>query len=358
MKLLLVARRYPPDVRSGTETVFQSLAEQAQKHHAVRLVVGYTRDRSLVPEDAVAVEMRGLGRRQAWQALWWAAVRESRRFKPDVVLANSIEVPALGAPAVCIVHDLNFGTDRRDVGTRARELFYRFKSRRLRAVVTVSQASMERLVEVGVPADRVSVIHNGVDLERFQPSSTQPLDGGLRFAYPSRILPGKGQHLAIDAFARLPKRLKQRSSLDIVGAVVDPVFLEQLKVQAYGLPVTFNTDVPAIAPFYQRADAVLFPTLMQEGFGFTAVEAMSCAKPVVWSEQPAIREATGGIGLPFASGQVEEMRDQMQRLIEEPGLVEKLGAQGREYVASHYAWPSVWKRYEDLLTQVAAQGKH
>lgn len=357
MKLLLVARRYPPDVRSGTETVFQSLAEQAQKHHAVRLVVGFTRDRSMVPEDAVAVDLRGLGRRQSWQALWWAAIRESRRFKPDVVLANSIEVPALGAPAVCIVHDLNFGIDRRDAGTRARELFYRFKSRRLKAVVTVSQASMERLVEVGVPAERIQVIHNGVDLERFQPSSTPPPEGGLRFTYPSRILPGKGQHLAIDAFARLPKRLKQRSSLDIVGAVVDPVFLDQLKVQAHGLSVTFNTDVPAIAPFYQRADVVLFPTLMQEGFGFTAIEGMACAKPVVWSEQPAIREATGGIGLPFQPGQVEQMRDQMQRLIEEPELVKKLGEQGRDYVASHYAWPSVWKRYEDLLTQVASQAK-
>ena len=357
MKLLLVARRYPPDVRSGTETVFQSLAEQAQKHHAVRLVVGYTRDRSMVPADAVAVDLRGLGRRQSWQALWWAAHRESRRFKPDVVLANSIEVPALGAPAVCIVHDLNFGVDRRDAGTRARELFYRFKSRRLKSVVTVSQASMDRLIEVGVPAERIQVIHNGVDLESFKPSSTEPPEGGLRFAYPSRILPGKGQHLAIDAFARLPKRLKQRSSLDIVGAVVDPVFLDQLKVQAHGLSVTFNTDVPSIAPFYQRADVVLFPTLMQEGFGFTAVEAMACAKPVVWTEQAAIREATGGIGLPFQAGQVEQMRDHMQRLIEEPKLVEELGAEGRNYVAAHYAWPAVWKHYEDLLTQVAAQAK-
>ena len=96
---------------------------------------------------------------------------------------------------------------------------------------------------------------------------------------------------------------------------------------------------------------------MQEGFGFTAIEGMACAKPVVWSEQPAIREATGGIGLPFQAGQVEQMRDQMQRLIEEPELVKKLGAEGRDYVASHYAWPAVWKRYEDLLSQVASQAK-
>ncbi|MED5370010.1 MAG: glycosyltransferase family 4 protein [Myxococcota bacterium] len=352
MKLLLVARRYPPDVRSGTETVFQSLVEQAREHHAVRLVVGYRRDRSLVPEDAVAVDLRNLGRRQSWQALWWAAARESRRFKPDAVLANSIEVPALGAPAVCIVHDLNFGLDRRDVGTRARELFYRFKSRRLRAVITVSEASKQRLVEVGVPQERVQVIHNGVDLQRFQPPDSPSSSGPFRFAYPSRILPGKGQHLAIDAFARLPKALKQKAHLDIVGAAVDKVFLDQLKVQAHGLNVSFNVDVPKIAPFYQRADVVLFPTLMQEGFGFTAVEGMACGKPVIWTEQPAIREATGGIGLSFASGDVAAMRDHMVRLMSEPELARELGDQGRRYVSAHYDWAQVWRSYERVLAEV------
>ena len=232
------------------------------------------------------------------------------------------------------------------------ELFYRFKSRRLRAVITVSEASKQRLVEVGVPQERVQVIHNGVDLQRFQPPDSPSSSGPFRFAYPSRILPGKGQHLAIDAFARLPKALKQKAHLDIVGAAVDKVFLDQLKVQAHGLNVSFNVDVPKIAPFYQRADAVLFPTLMQEGFGFTAVEGMACGKPVIWTEQPAIREATGGIGLSFASGDVAAMRDHMVRLMSEPELARELGDQGRRYVSAHYDWAQVWRSYERVLAEV------
>ena len=246
----MVARRYPPDVRSGTETVFKNLYEQARRRHEVQLVVGFKHGRNLVPPEAVAVDLRAANTGEAWRKLWWAALRAERKFEPDVVLANSIEVPTAGAPAVCIVHDLNFGVANRSWRTRARELFYSAKSRRLRKVVTVSRASAQRLQQVGVAPDKVEVIHNGVDLETFRPVPRKPSDPPdlVRFAYPSRILPGKGQHLAIDAVARLPKRYKRRAHLTVVGAVDDPVFLDQIKVQAWASPWTSTPTCRASRP--------------------------------------------------------------------------------------------------------------
>lgn len=353
MKILMVARRFPPDVRSGTETVFENLYARARRTHEVRLVVGYRHDRKGVPPEAVAVDLRGASTAQAWRRLWWAAFREGRRFSPDVVLANSIEVPTLGAPAACIVHDLNFGVASRSAGVRAREVFYRLKSTRLGAVVTVSGASRDRLIEVGVAPDRIHVVHNGVDLDTFREVPRRVLpdepEGFVRFAHPSRILPGKGQHLAIDAIARLPKRHKRRADLTVVGAVDDAVFFDQLKVQAWGQPVSLAGDVPEIAPYYQDADVVVFPTLMQEGFGFTAIEAMACGRPVIWSDQPAIREATGGIGLPVPEGDVEAIRAAMMTLMDDPDLRRRLGEEGRAFVQERYGWDGVWLRYERVL---------
>jgi len=351
MRILMVARRFPPDLHSGSETVFQNLYVQARRRHEVRLVVGFRRDRSLVPPEALAVDLRGAGKAESWRRLWTAAWREERRFSPQIVLANSIEVPTLGAPAVCIVHDLNFGVASRSAGVLARELFYRFKSHRLRRVVTVSRASQTHLERIGVPASRICVIHNGVDLDAFTPSA--PTNDRVRFAYPGRILPGKGQHLAIDALARLQARHKKKAHLDIVGAVCDRPFFDQLKVQAYGQPVTVTGDVPELASWYQRADVVLFPTLMEEGFGYTAIEAMACGKPVVWSEQPAIREATGGIGFPVPGGNVEAMRDTMVRLIADPELRQRVGDEGRRFVEERYSWAKVWQAYEALLEEAA-----
>jgi glycosyltransferase involved in cell wall biosynthesis len=353
MKLLMVARRYPPDVRSGTETVFENLYLQARERNEVRLVVGYRRDRELVPPEAVAVDLRHGRRLKGYASLWWTTRREIARFRPDAVLSNSIEAPVTGVPMAVIVHDLNFGRPESDqgLGIQGRRLYYRWKARGLSRVITVSEASRRNLLAAGLPAESTVAIRNGVDLARFVPPDGAGETGSERFvlAYPSRIIEGKGQHLAIDAVARLPAATKARVLLRIVGTAPDPRYLEYLHTQARGQPVEIHTDVPEIVPWYQRCDAVLFPTMMTEGFGFTAVEGMACGKPVIWSDQPPVREATGGIGLPFAMGDVQALRDAIARLVDDPERCERLGREGRAFVEGHYDWAGVWRHYESTL---------
>jgi len=357
MKILMAARRYPPDVWSGTETVFQNLYERARASHEVRLVVGWTRARELVPPEAVAVPLQGRGKAKAWASMARAIRAEVKRWEPDVVLSNSIEVPPTGVPTACIVHDLNFGRSNGDWESRAKAGFYGLRSRGLALVVTVSAASAEVLRRVGVSEDKICVIHNGVDTERFHPvdlALPEVHEDGrvVQIAFPSRILPGKGQHHALDAVARLPRLHKRRAHLTLVGAVADRVYLDQLRVQAYGQPVSIHTDVDDIVPFYQQADVVLFPTVMDEGFGFTAVEAMACGKPVIWFDQPAVREATGGIGVPVPRGDVDAMRWALRDLMDEPQRQADLGSAGRDHVLRHLGWDRVWQRYEAALAAI------
>lgn len=364
MRILMAARRYPPDVFSGTETVFQALVERARRRHEVRLVVGWKQAREMVPAEAVGVKLQGLSKPRQWIAMAQAVRQEAQRWKPDVVLSNSIEVPPTGRPTVCIVHDLNFGVvdgvpadgsptpKRATWGSRGRRGFYAVRSRGLDKIVTVSQASRDALTSAGVMQSRITVIHNGVDLESFKPGAPRTGEPPIRFVYPSRILPGKGQHLAIDAIARLPRLHKRRAQLHIVGAVVDPVYLDQLRVQAYNQPVVFHTDVPDIAPHIQDADVVVFPSVMAEGFGFTAIEAMACGRPVIWSDQPAIREATGGIGIPVPVEDVDALREAMMNLMDDEVAREAVGAAGRAHVEAHCDWDMVWERYEAVLADV------
>ncbi len=360
MKILMAARRYPPDVWSGTETVFQSLYERARRSHQVRLVVGWTRERQLVPSEAVAVKLKGLSKPAAWMAMSKAVLAEARRWKPDVVLSNSIEVPPTGVPTACIVHDLNFGQAAVDMETRLKAGFYALRGRGLGRIITVSQASAEALQRAGLPAERIRVVHNGVDTERFRPvpDEARGLDEKsdeksiVHFVHPSRILPGKGQHHAIDAVARLPRLHKRRARLTVVGSVVDPIYLDQLKVQSFNQPVEFAVDVPDIVPYYQAADVVLFPTVMTEGFGFTAVEAMACGKPVIWFDQPAIREATGGIGVSVPREDVAAMRAPMMRLMDDPEERARIGREGRDFVVRERGWDQVWERYARILAEI------
>jgi glycosyltransferase involved in cell wall biosynthesis len=174
----------------------------------------------------------------------------------------------------------------------------------------------------------------------------------LELAYPARITPGKGQHLAIDAVARLPAADKKRVHLRIVGTIDDRIYFDQLKVQAFKQPVSFHPDVDDIAPYYQRADLVLFPTLMREGFGYTAIEAMACGVPVVWSEQPAIREATGGLGFPVPPDDAAAIREVIRDLVKDPAKFRAAGAEARRFVEERYAWDRVWASYERVLESI------
>lgn len=359
MRILMVARRYPPDVRSGTETVFAALYAEARKRHDVRLVVGYRTARENVPAEAVAVDLRDRGA-SGYVAMGLAAAKEARAFQPDVVLSNSVEIAVPGVPNALIVHDLNFGKATRDAGTVLREQLYKAQGRRLSSVITVSEASRLQLLRIGVPDGKVTVIPNGVDTTRFFPREPRPAapvaPAGMklpalppvRFVYPGRILPGKGQHAAIDALGRMRPDQKYRAHLTIVGAVADRIYFDQLHIQAFQQPVTFAPDVDDIVPYYQDADVVLFPTLMEEGFGFTAVEGMACGKPVVYYDQPAIREATGGIGIPVPRDDPDALRNTMLRLIADPEERARLGREGRAYVETR-AWDRVWARYEAVL---------
>ena len=355
MKVMMVARRYPPDIISGTETVFENLYRQACKAHDVRLVVGFTRDRSLVPAEALGVDLRGKRLGMSHVAMWRAARGEARRWRPDVVLANSIEVPVTGTPTACIVHDLNFGRAGRGLSARAREALYKWRCPKMDRIISVSEATRVALEQLGVEPSRIRVVHNGVDTERFHPVPREGSSSTAVIAYPGRILPGKGQHVAIDAVSRLSAEDKAKVELRIVGTVADPVYFEQLKVQAADQPVSFHTEVPAIEPYYQQADLILFPTLMIEGFGFTAAEGMACGKPVVWSEQAAIREATGGIGVAVPGGDVDAWRGAIVDFLADREGFAAMGEQGRAFVEARYSWAGVWQSYERALSEMAAR---
>jgi len=279
----------------------------------------------------------------------WSAVRSERwRFNPHAVLSNSMEAPSFGGKTVTIVHDLNFGYASRRWHTGFREWWYRRKSQRLRAIVTPSTATRDELGRIGCDDQHIRVIPNGVDLEVFRPLSRRPKKRERWILCPGRIMPGKGQHLAVDAVRRLPTELKGKLKLFIVGAVVDPLYLHHLKIGAKDQPVVFETDVEHMAPHYQRADLVLFPTLMAEGFGYAAIEAMACGRPVIWSDQPAIREATGGIGVPVLPS-AETLMAELTRYLENPRKYASIGKKGRSFVEERYGWERVWADYERVL---------
>ncbi len=354
MRVLFAARRCWPDVRSGTETVFAALLAEARAHgHEAPLVAGYTRSPEGFPADSEGVDLRGAASLPGgvWARMALATRTAVARHRPEVVLANSVECVTTDVPTVLIVHDLNFGNGTVGASVpRARALAYRMQCARAAAVVTPSRATRAKLVGIGVAAERVHVVPNGVDLARFFPDHGQR---PLRLLVPGRILPGKNALAALDALGRLRPEVRAGVELVVAGAVADPVYLDRLRVQAWKLPVSVRTDVPDLAAEMRAADVIVAPSRMEEGFGLTVLEGMACGKPVIAFDQPAVREACGAdagargcVLVPMDD--VVALRDAMQALVLDPVRRAELGAAGRAW-AETCTWARAWEGYATVL---------
>lgn len=348
MKILMCSPRLPPDEWSGAGRSFLDLARHARPHAEVRLVAGWRRARGGAPVEAVGVELSDLSETSARMRFGRAVWSEARRFRPDVIVTRTALLPPVSVPVVLVVQQVvRVEPKPRD---RFRVKAFATAARRADAVVVPDSATARHLVSGGLPEGKVRVIPVGVDTTVFRPSA-QPegRDPRLHVVCAGRIRPEKGQHLALDAVARLFVRDKRHVRLTIAGAVDDRVYLDQLRVQAFDQPVSFVLDPPDMATILQDADVVVVPSIVEAGFSTTAVEAMACGVPVVWFDQPALREATGGHGLAVVPNDVPALRSALRSMLHDVDERARLGAEARGYVTRIMGWSRVWEQWDRLL---------
>lgn len=357
MKLAIVTRTFPPDVTSGRETVIYNLWRQAVQQDDVTLISGWRHSPSRLPENCLLIDQSSASRIVNYIRFFSLSALLVRRLCPDVVLSNAIELGPVACPSAVIAYDLNFGqADSQRGSQRLRRAVVLWRVRYFSRVVAISHETAGQFAAMGISGEKVSVISLGVDLDKFHPIQAQEGGAQLIIVYPSRIAQGKGQHIAIEAIRRLDKALRAKIKLIVAGYVQDAQYLEHIKNAAKGLPIEIYTNVEDIVPYYQMADVVVFPTIMEEGFGFTAAEAIACGKPVIHSDYPAIREATGGVGVPVPPGDVEALAHAMTALFKDRDRRDALSRAGRTYAEAHYGWAGVYQQYRQILSELASGG--
>lgn len=342
VRILLVTRQLAPDALNAHAVVAADLYADAVRHADVRLVSGWVEDRSRIPSEALGVDLCGRRDPGAGLALRRAAARTAKTFNPDVVVTTELSVSRRRRPSVAWI----WSAPDRGLGGRTRLARLGTFDR----VVVPGSPVRADLVEAGLDEERITVIPPGVDDLRLA-RRPGPRDR-LRVIAVGRIAPERGQHVAIDAIARLSPVGKARVQLDIVGRVADPVYLEQLRVQAWQQPVRFHLDVPDVAPFYRDADLALYPTLVDEAVPFGAIEALAAGVPLLCSDRPEIRTATGGFATSVEASETGDWRDHVRRWLDDPTPFEALAAQGRAHVRATRGRDTTWRQWEALLASL------
>ena len=166
---------------------------------------------------------------------------------------------------------------------------------RAAACITVSDALRTRLIDIGAPAEKVTTLRNGVDINLFAPVSAGDRDAirrRHRLAGPTiiavgNLAPEKGQMMIVDALRSLPDVTLVLVSDGPDGGRLD-TFIEDnnLAGRVRRLGRVPQLDLPGL---YSAADASILAS-MREGWPNVLLESMACGTPVIAADVGAVRE--------------------------------------------------------------------
>jgi glycosyltransferase involved in cell wall biosynthesis len=375
--LILVCSSYPP-VMGGSEIEAQRVCSAliGRGHRVTVATAGgppmppllrWT-DPAAVPVRLYAARWNGVMKDVVFAiSVAWLLIRERRNYQAVYFLMQGLHL-AVGLPVARVLRKtiLMKVSGSSILPTMALTPMGRLEIRWLTKwadrVMILNEGMRAEALAVRLPADKLVWMPNPVDTAQFRPivdaerlhlrgQHDLPPDAFV-VIYTGRLAPEKALHLLIEAFATV-WRQRAQAYLVLVG---DGPVRATLAEQAQRLGCQGNIRfVGGVAPseiprWLQMADVFALVSL-SEGFPCSLVEAMSTGLASVVSDIPAnkqlVQSETHGLLSPV--GDVSATAAALIRLLDDPGLRARMGAEARRSVKQHYATERVLERYEALL---------
>ncbi len=288
--------------------------------------------------------------------------------KPDLVHASltlstlDFSLPEicqeLGLPLVATFHPA-FDHKLRNLSSSTQYLTYQLYAPSLAKydrVIVFSRLQRRLLVRLGVPASRVAVIPNGVDVQKYAPgpSDFKAEIGAERvFLYQGRISPEKNVESLLKAWKHC--RMGPRSKLVIVGNHGN---LASSLMPFYGaehgiLWMGFIADEQRRIEILRGSDVFVLPSLV-EGLSLSLLEAMACGVACVATDAGAdgeVLEQSAGVILKTQSVSTQ-LKVLLPQLRDHPEWVQLLGQNARRRVEERYTLSDNITRLEALYAEI------
>ena len=269
------------------------------------------------------------------------AMREIVRH-PDAVYVSptSYIVPAFASRSVrCIpvVHDMiAFRGEPHD--RRATIIERALLGRALRRAAhgcTVSDATRTDLLRrfPHLPPERITPIFAG--LPWGTPAQRDPQDGVVLCI--GTLCPRKNQLRLIEAFARLPDAVRERSALVLIGGRGwhDDAIVHAARSTPSVKWMEYLSDAACVDAL-QRCAVFALPSLY-EGFGLAVLDALARGIPTLTSDRGSLREVAGEAALVVDPENTLSIRDGLARLLTDASLRTTLARRGMEQ-ARMFSW--------------------
>lgn len=378
MKVTMLAKEYPPYVYGGAGVHLRYLAQELSKimDVEVRCFGDQKSDDRVGSPSANKIKVRGY---KGWEAL------KGKKFSPtletlsinlltqieemnsDVVHSHTwyghfgglLAKTIYNIPFVATSHSLEplrpWKEDQLGRGYQLSTWIEKTGLESADKVVAVSNLMKTDIMKLfNVPAEKIEVIHNGVDLNKWNPT---PLNAALKKEYGiaddyilfvGRPTPQKGLEYLIDAADDIPVQIV----LGATGADTkeyEDRMTKKVEKKKNIVWIHKLLKEEEYIQLYTSAKVFVCPSIY-EPFGIINLEAMATKTPVVAA-------ATGGIlevvlpeetGLLVEPKNSKQISDAVNRLLKDEPLRKKMGIKGRERVEKYFSWEYIAKQTKNM----------
>lgn len=221
--------------------------------------------------------------------------------------------------------------------------------------ISNSKSTMDFSCKLGIEKDKIEILPNGVDIDRFKPDNQR--DESL-LLFVGRISKRKGIHILLDALNFLDAAV----SLVIIGPNSNDQYSREIFTQIeeknkkgkHDIVYLGSVNLDDLVKWYQKASIFVCPSTI-EPFGIVNVEALSCETPVVASNVDGIPDIVedhkNGILVP--PNDPVKLAEAIQYLLDNEDVRIKFGKEGRKKVEREFSWDVIARRlcgiYEEMI---------
>lgn len=234
-------------------------------------------------------------------------------------------------------------------------------SQRADCTVVPSHAMRDLLVESGIDAEQIHVVHHGFSVKEARSLAAQPVPpGATAWATASgpRLLsiagpaPHKNLNLMVDALSRLTRE-HNSGQLAVTFSETDthiPAarrFIEHVQRSKLRDRVHYLGHIPQeqVYSLYTAADVFLFPSIT-ESFGFPLLEAIAVGVPLVISDIPSNREIAGDAAYYHGVDDAEELADAIDLACQSSGATKP------DDIEQRFTWRRHCRKIADLIEAI------
>lgn len=219
-------------------------------------------------------------------------------------------------------------------------------------IICYTDIEKSEMIDFGVKPEKIAVIHNGIDTDRFIPLK-EPDFKKKNLLWIGRYVPGKGVEYLIEAFSLLKQKYPEVSLTMVGRGPKKEKIMQRINELNLQNSITIKDFVPnsEIVQLYHSSNVLLLPSL-REGVPRVILEAMSCGIPVVCTGLPHLVDIVDGSGFLVPLKDPDTLAEKTSQILSDPALAKRFGENGRKKVVENYSWKDTVQKTMKLYAEL------